>query len=205
MPKGLAITKELKDLIGECCLEFVHLLSSEANELCEKESKKTINGDHILKALESLGFGQYSQVVGASVEEHSKSLKDRERKTFRLENSGLTPEELLRNQEELFAKARQRLQNSQAAEAQANSLVVQEQPLPSATESASSNPSGSAETPSVLVAPTLPSVDTLPPSIPTLPPSNPVISAMTTTTTPAAITKKKADDDDDFDEDFDDD
>ena len=210
LPKGLLMTKELKELIGECCLEFVHLLSSEANELCEKESKKTINGEHILKALESLGFSQYMDVVGASVEEHSKSLKDRERKTFRLENSGLTPEELLRNQEELFARARQRLQSSQATETQVPSPKTQEQPLPSSisttAESASSHPSESALTSSaVLVAPTLPSVDTLPPSIPTLPLSHPNIPTLPTSLSSRVMTKKKAADDDDFDDDFDDD
>ncbi len=32
-------------------LEFIHLLSAEANEICEKESKKTIAPEHILTAL----------------------------------------------------------------------------------------------------------------------------------------------------------
>lgn len=34
--------------------EFIHLLSSEANEICEKESKKTIAPEHIISALEVL-------------------------------------------------------------------------------------------------------------------------------------------------------
>ena len=33
-------------------LEFIHLLSSEANEICEKESKKTIAPEHIISALQ---------------------------------------------------------------------------------------------------------------------------------------------------------
>ena len=32
-------------------LEFIHLISAEANEICEKESKKTIAPEHILTAL----------------------------------------------------------------------------------------------------------------------------------------------------------
>lgn len=31
--------------------EFIHLLSSEANEICEQESKKTIAPEHIIGAL----------------------------------------------------------------------------------------------------------------------------------------------------------
>ena len=32
--------------------EFVHLISSEANEICDKEKKKTMAPEHILKALQ---------------------------------------------------------------------------------------------------------------------------------------------------------
>lgn len=31
--------------------EFIHLISSEANEICEQESKKTIAPEHIIGAL----------------------------------------------------------------------------------------------------------------------------------------------------------
>jgi len=32
-------------------LEFIHLISSEANEICEQENKKTIAPEHIISAL----------------------------------------------------------------------------------------------------------------------------------------------------------
>lgn len=32
-------------------LEFIHLISSEANEIANKENKKTIGAEHVLKAL----------------------------------------------------------------------------------------------------------------------------------------------------------
>lgn len=32
--------------------EFIHLVSSQANEICDKESKKTISPEHIITALE---------------------------------------------------------------------------------------------------------------------------------------------------------
>jgi histone H3/H4 len=32
-------------------LEFIHMISTEANEICEKEAKKTISPEHIVGAL----------------------------------------------------------------------------------------------------------------------------------------------------------
>lgn len=34
------------------CVEFIHLISSQANEICDKESRKTISPEHIITALE---------------------------------------------------------------------------------------------------------------------------------------------------------
>lgn len=42
--------------------EFIHLISSEANEICEQDSKKTIAPDHIISALKVqflLGWNVY--------------------------------------------------------------------------------------------------------------------------------------------------
>lgn len=66
LPKEFTCAKEAKDLITDCCkgiislnwgavlirgTEFVLALSSEANEICDKESKKTLLPEHILAAL----------------------------------------------------------------------------------------------------------------------------------------------------------
>jgi hypothetical protein len=48
---NLPVALMLTPLFG---VEFIHLLSSEANEICEKESKKTIAPEHIISALEVL-------------------------------------------------------------------------------------------------------------------------------------------------------
>lgn len=59
----------------ECCVEFITLISSEANEISEKESKKTIACEHITKALEQLGFGEYVQDIMEVANEHKEALK----------------------------------------------------------------------------------------------------------------------------------
>jgi len=45
--------------------EFVQLVSSEANDLSEKEKKTTITPEHVLAALEQLGFAEFQEDVRA--------------------------------------------------------------------------------------------------------------------------------------------
>nr|POF03964.1 negative cofactor 2 complex subunit beta [Quercus suber] len=56
---GFNFAKETRDLLIECCVEFITMLSSEANEIAERDAKKTIACEHITKALDDLGFGEY--------------------------------------------------------------------------------------------------------------------------------------------------
>lgn len=72
---GLAFGKDARDLLIECCVEFITLISSEANEISEKESKKTIACEHITKALEQLGFGEYVDDIMTVAGEHKEQLK----------------------------------------------------------------------------------------------------------------------------------
>jgi histone H3/H4 len=72
---GLIFGKDARDLLIECCVEFITLISSEANDISEKESKKTIACDHITKALEQLGFGAYVQEIMEVANEHKEQLK----------------------------------------------------------------------------------------------------------------------------------
>ena len=110
LPKDLSCAKETRDLLTDCCVEFVHLVSSEANEACEKDSKKTIAPDHVVKALNDLGFGKYTQEVQDVLNDHRQHQKERERKASRFELSGLSEEELQRQQEELFAASKARFE-----------------------------------------------------------------------------------------------
>ncbi|OAX84308.1 hypothetical protein ACJ72_01330 [Emergomyces africanus] len=102
---GQTFAKDARDLLIECCVEFITLISSEANDISEKEAKKTIACEHIEKALTDLGFGDYVPGVLAVAEEHKEQLKTREKKINKMEQSGLTEEELLRQQQELFRSA----------------------------------------------------------------------------------------------------
>lgn len=45
------VANEARELILNCCTEFIHLLSSEANDICNQLNKKTISAEHILMGL----------------------------------------------------------------------------------------------------------------------------------------------------------
>ncbi|ORY02107.1 histone-fold-containing protein [Basidiobolus meristosporus CBS 931.73] len=113
MPDDIVCAKDTRDLLIDCCVEFIHLIASEANEICEKEAKKTIAAEHVIVALQTLGFENYLPEVQEVFKEHKKQQKDRDRKSSRLENSGMSEEELLRNQAMLFAQARMKYEAQQ--------------------------------------------------------------------------------------------
>ena len=87
------------------------MLSTQLNDIAEKEAKKTIASDHVVKALEELDFKIYLDIINKILDEHKELLKGKEKRNNKFQNSGLTEEELLRQQEELFKKSRARLQN----------------------------------------------------------------------------------------------
>ncbi|KNE66556.1 hypothetical protein AMAG_11684 [Allomyces macrogynus ATCC 38327] len=112
LPDDISCAKETRDLLIDCCVEFIHLVSSEANEVCEKDSRKTIGPEHVITALQRLGFEDYIAEVRDSWDEHKESQKEREKRGKRMEKTGMTDEEMARAQEEMFAQARLRMQQS---------------------------------------------------------------------------------------------
>lgn len=45
------------------CAEFIQLVSSESNEVATKEVKNTISPEHVIRALEELGFSDFVDEV----------------------------------------------------------------------------------------------------------------------------------------------
>uniref|UniRef100_A0A8C4RAF5 Protein Dr1 n=1 Tax=Eptatretus burgeri TaxID=7764 RepID=A0A8C4RAF5_EPTBU len=97
---SVRVANDARELIVNCCTEFIHLVSSEANDICNKSEKK-----HFPRApLESLGFGAYIGEVKDVLQECKTVALKRRKGSSRLENLGIPEEELLRQQQELFAK-----------------------------------------------------------------------------------------------------
>ncbi|XXH03123.1 hypothetical protein Hte_009516 [Hypoxylon texense] len=105
---GVSFSKEARDLLIECCVEFITLVSSEANEISEKEAKKTIACDHITKALNTLGFSDYIPAVLEAAAQHKETQKVREKRGNKLVESGMTIKELEELQRKQFEAARER-------------------------------------------------------------------------------------------------
>ncbi|KAJ3344649.1 negative cofactor 2 transcription regulator complex subunit ncb2 [Entophlyctis luteolus] len=123
LPGDIWCSKEARDLIADCCLvrstdidtrfescvflmKMTDLVLSAANEICDKEAKKAITGDHVLSALKELGFEDYLAEVNEALGDHNRLNKERKQRSNRFENSGISPEEKLRRQEELIEQAR---------------------------------------------------------------------------------------------------
>ncbi|KAF1842472.1 histone-fold-containing protein [Cucurbitaria berberidis CBS 394.84] len=102
---GMTFAKDSRDLLIECCVEFITLISSEANEIAEKDAKKTIACEHVKAALEELDFGDYVPAILEVAQDYKKQQQNREKKQTKIEQSGMTEEELIRAQEELFKSA----------------------------------------------------------------------------------------------------
>eukprot|EP00026_Physarum_polycephalum_P015686 Phypoly_transcript_16424.p1 GENE.Phypoly_transcript_16424~~Phypoly_transcript_16424.p1 ORF type:complete len:237 (+),score=75.52 Phypoly_transcript_16424:29-712(+) len=113
LPEDVKCSNDTRDLILECCVEFIHLISSEANDIANKEKKKTIAAEHVLKALTALGFDEFTEDVTEVYEKHKTEAQAKPKGTRRLENLGIPEEQLLRDQQQLFARARNALQSSQ--------------------------------------------------------------------------------------------
>ena len=75
LPAELTFAKESHDLLIDYCVQFIQLVSSEANEICERETKKTISADHVVKALIELGFEDYVQEIQEIAVEHKEQQK----------------------------------------------------------------------------------------------------------------------------------
>ncbi|KAM7531775.1 hypothetical protein LguiB_035185 [Lonicera macranthoides] len=59
LPANGKIAKDAKETVQECVSEFISFVTSEASDKCQREKRKTINGDDLLWAMATLGFEDY--------------------------------------------------------------------------------------------------------------------------------------------------
>ncbi|XP_051130275.1 protein Dr1 homolog [Andrographis paniculata] len=109
LPPDVRVARDTQDLLIKCCVEFINLLSSESNEVCNKEEKRTIAPEHVIKALEALGFPEYTDEVCAAYEQHRLETLDTMRSGKWSNGAEMTEEEALAEQQRMFAEARARM------------------------------------------------------------------------------------------------
>ncbi|KAD7478420.1 hypothetical protein R6Q59_007872 [Mikania micrantha] len=59
LPSNAKISKEAKETVQECVSEFISFITGEAADKCQREKRKTINGEDLLWAMTTLGFQNY--------------------------------------------------------------------------------------------------------------------------------------------------
>ncbi|KAG0364491.1 hypothetical protein BGZ54_007444 [Gamsiella multidivaricata] len=87
LPDNAKIAKEAKETVQECVSEFISFITSEASDRCQLEKRKTINGEDILWAMQSLGFENYAEALKiylakyretTKIERQAATLKDKD-------------------------------------------------------------------------------------------------------------------------------
>ncbi|UJR34932.1 hypothetical protein I4U23_027708 [Adineta vaga] len=106
----IRVSGEAKEFFVQCCNEFIHTLALQANAVCERQAKKLIHPDHIVTALDNLGFNSYKTNCLNAMETAQEEMAQKRKKLHGKPTSIYSQEELRRQQELLFEQAREELQ-----------------------------------------------------------------------------------------------
>eukprot|EP00744_Colponema_vietnamica_P008156 GILI01011658.1.p1 GENE.GILI01011658.1~~GILI01011658.1.p1 ORF type:complete len:185 (-),score=52.89 GILI01011658.1:523-1014(-) len=75
LPANAKIAKDAKETVQECVSEFISFITSEASDKCQQEKRKTINGDDLLWAMNTLGFEKYVDPLKLYLAKYRESMK----------------------------------------------------------------------------------------------------------------------------------
>eukprot|EP01018_Ginkgo_biloba_P041197 Gb_00064 [translate_table: standard] len=70
LPNHAKISDDAKETIQECVSEFISFITSEANDRCQKEQRKTITAEDVLWAMNKLGFDDYMDPLTAYLQKY---------------------------------------------------------------------------------------------------------------------------------------
>jgi histone H3/H4 len=121
----LRIANETRDLINQCCVEFIRHLSREAQRISSEDQRKTIYHEHVQKALSNLGFPKdYIDAADRVLDECKVNAEKRlRRKNSRLDKCGIPEDKLYEMQQKLIEEARIRA-DQEAMEQQQQMAVM---------------------------------------------------------------------------------
>ncbi|CAA0806541.1 Protein Dr1 homolog [Striga hermonthica] len=98
LPPDVRVARDTQDLLRECC-----------------GRQKNNCPEHVLKALEVLGFAEYIEEVYAAYEQHRVQTMDTMRCRKWSNVAEMTEEEALAEQQKMFVKARARMNDGPSA------------------------------------------------------------------------------------------
>eukprot|EP01121_Diplochlamys_sp_Union-15-3_P015989 TRINITY_DN5364_c0_g2_i1.p1 TRINITY_DN5364_c0_g2~~TRINITY_DN5364_c0_g2_i1.p1 ORF type:complete len:187 (-),score=32.12 TRINITY_DN5364_c0_g2_i1:54-590(-) len=106
LPPEIKCSPDTRDLILKCCVEFIHMVTSEASDICNKEGRKTISPAHLLESLKTLGFESYIEEVKQAHVQYKKETSEKPKLNNKTKNSTIDEEHLHKMQQEKFEKSR---------------------------------------------------------------------------------------------------
>jgi down-regulator of transcription 1 len=112
LPKSFVVPRESKEIFLSGCIEFLTMITLEANKACEADKKKTIAHDHMYRALTITGFEGYVDECRTAHLDYESYLKQKPSKIDKFKDSGLSIEELGDQQSKLFQSAKMQFEKS---------------------------------------------------------------------------------------------
>ena len=103
---GVKASADVVPMLQGYLSEYLHLLTSKAMEKANEQKKSTISKGHVLKTLEELGFAHYAATFSPVAEVAASANKQKRAKPRHRLPAGMTEEESLMFQQELFASAK---------------------------------------------------------------------------------------------------
>ncbi|XP_057464792.1 nuclear transcription factor Y subunit B-4-like [Actinidia eriantha] len=77
LPPHAKIADDAKETVQECVSEYINLITSEANDRCHREQRKTINAEDVLWAMGRLGFDNYTEPLRLFLERYHDAQRER--------------------------------------------------------------------------------------------------------------------------------
>ncbi|XP_076047905.1 DNA polymerase epsilon subunit 3-like isoform X2 [Oratosquilla oratoria] len=73
LPEGVSVSKEARSAIAKSASVFVLYATSTANNLAQKNKKKTVSGQDVLTAMKEMEFERFIEPLQESLEVHKRS------------------------------------------------------------------------------------------------------------------------------------
>ncbi len=100
------VEKKARSFLQEAASKFLMTVASKANEYAQEQSKKTLCHEHIFESLKIYGFSDFIPECKKSFDDYNEYSKLKPSKQNKFKESGLTMEELRKEQEKLFMEAK---------------------------------------------------------------------------------------------------
>ncbi|GAB6027109.1 DNA polymerase epsilon subunit 3 [Chamberlinius hualienensis] len=91
LPEGVNLSKESRAAISKAASVFVLYATSCANNFAMKAKRKTLNGQDVLSAMESMEFEKFVQPLKESLDNFRQDLKDKKEASEKRKKSTVKP------------------------------------------------------------------------------------------------------------------